>query len=125
MERGILRLPTAYAAGREPIRTEDPMALARPRRTAALGALPARPADVVPTRPWLPVAAALPDRAGPIRRCTFRRLDPVGAGVGDAAYAVSCLYPSMEEPIPLGDLGSARAWCGACSATGIFRPDED
>jgi hypothetical protein len=34
-----------------------------------------------------------------------------------------CLYGS-DGPLPLGDIESARPTCEACTATGIFRPDE-
>jgi hypothetical protein len=64
--------------------------------------------------------------AGRLRRCTFRRLDPVGSplrGVG-ATYAVVCLYAGAAAPEPLGDLASAGVACGVCTNSGIFRPDE-
>jgi hypothetical protein len=77
----------------------------------------------------LPLFTHVSDGPGRLRRCTFRRISPAGAGTSrDRAlpvYDVACLYPSRESSIPLGDLDSARAICDACAATGIFRPDED
>ncbi|MFO1540754.1 MAG: hypothetical protein ACKOTZ_10010 [Chloroflexota bacterium] len=110
------------------------MALVRTRRIGsgaaarpAAGA-PALPTDVapLPVRPWLPLALAAADPA-PIRRCTYRRLTVVTPATRNAAtgYAADCLYPRMEEAIPLGDLERARGICAGCTATGIFRPDED
>jgi hypothetical protein len=64
---------------------------------------------------------------GRLRRCTFRRIDEVSALPGRAShtkYEVMCLY-GAEEPLALGDLVAARAMCDACTASGIFRPDED
>jgi len=111
------------------------MALARTRRIGSTGAAP-RPAagtpslpagaEPLPVRPWLPIALAAVEPA-PIRRCTYRRLSVVTPATRGAAtgYAADCLYPRMEEAVPLGDLERARAICAGCSATGIFRPDED
>ena len=59
-----------------------------------------------------------------IKRCTFRRLIDVEAG-SDRVYDVECLYPDRKLPIPLGDLESAMPICNACTASHIFRPDED
>jgi hypothetical protein len=58
------------------------------------------------------------------RRCTYRRLGRVEAGAV-AAYEVSCLYPDRRIALPLGDLDAAAAICGPCTASHIFRPDED
>jgi hypothetical protein len=38
---------------------------------------------------------------------------------------VDCLFPDRALPMPLGDLESALPICNACTATGIFRADED
>jgi hypothetical protein len=59
-----------------------------------------------------------------IRRCTFRRLTQVDVA-GDRIYDVACLYPERRRPIPLGDLESATPICNSCTASHIFRPDED
>jgi hypothetical protein len=65
-----------------------------------------------------PVAASL--EAPRVRRCTFRQLSRVESG-----YEVSCLYPSRRIPLPLGDLEASSAICADCTASHIFRPDED
>ena len=64
---------------------------------------------------------------GRLRRCTFRRIDRVSALPGRTSrtsYEVMCLY-GADEPLALGDIVEARDVCEACTATGIFRPDED
>jgi hypothetical protein len=64
---------------------------------------------------------------GRLRRCTFRRIDRVDALPGREArtsYEVMCLY-GTDEPLPLGEISEARPVCESCTATGIFRPDED
>ncbi len=67
---------------------------------------------------------ALAAAAPRIRRCTFRRLSriPLTNGV---MYDVSCLYPDRQLPLPIGDVETALPICSACSASHIFRPDED
>jgi hypothetical protein len=72
----------------------------------------------------LPQPIVAPVEALRIRRCTFRRLRRVGLGA-QAGYEVSCLYPDRREPLQLGDFEASRAICGSCTATGVFRPDED
>ncbi len=69
-----------------------------------------------------PIAGAL--TAPRIRRCTFRRLSRVPVGP-TLVYEVSCLYPDRQLPLPLGDMDSGLSICAACSASHIFRPDED
>jgi hypothetical protein len=59
-----------------------------------------------------------------IRRCTYRRLIQLDVA-GERASDVECLYPDRRLPIPLGDLDSATPICNACTASHIFRPDED
>jgi hypothetical protein len=64
---------------------------------------------------------------GRLRRCTFRRIDSLEALPGHAttpAYEVMCLYGGLQTPMALGDVDAARPFCEACTATGIFRPDE-
>jgi hypothetical protein len=78
----------------------------------------------------LPLLAPVSLDGSRLRRCTFRRVSAAAAAAPSRGrslplYDVACLYPSRESSIPLGDLDSARAICDACSATGIFRPDED
>ena len=76
----------------------------------------------------LPVVAqeADPYRLAPhrIRRCTYRRLISLDRP-DERVYEVECLYPDRRMPIPLGDMGSSLPICNACTATHIFRPDED
>ena len=76
----------------------------------------------------LPVIQSVPDGyrlAEPrIRRCTFRRLVQVDTPT-DRIYDVECLFPERRLPIPLGDLETATPICNACTASHIFRPDED
>ena len=79
-------------------------------------ALPQRVADLAPI--------ASPVEALRIRRCTFRRLGRVSANPR-SGYDVSCLYPERRVPLPLGDLEASMEICGACTASHIFRPDED
>lgn len=65
--------------------------------------------------------------AGRLRRCTFRRIDRVAALPGRSeptSYEVVCLY-ATDEPRALGDISEAQPECEACTASGIFRPDED
>lgn len=97
------------------------MALARSNPSPVIEPLP-RPSSG-------PLMAAVPADGGRLRRCTFRRVTHMsGASPRSlqlAVYDIECLYPDRGDPIPLGDLASARAICDACAATGIFRPDED
>ena len=74
-----------------------------------------------------PTAAPTPEprlAAPRIRRCTFRRVTAVD-GRSDRAYDVDCLFPDRSLSMPLGDMESAMPICNACTATGIFRADED
>jgi len=59
-----------------------------------------------------------------LRRCTYRRLVAVRRGP-EPLYEAECLYPDRSVPIPLGDLAASRPICAACTASHIFRPDED
>jgi hypothetical protein len=43
----------------------------------------------------------------------------------DRVLEVACLYPDRRRAIPLGDLETASPICNACTASHIFRPDED
>ena len=113
------------------------MTIAR-RRAATLDAIaasmPAVPQAPPATRPLgVPIPAhdvPAPESVAPVgrlRRCTFRRIDRVSALPGRPAlisYEVMCLYAGREIPLALGDVESARPVCEACTATGIFRPDE-
>lgn len=111
------------------------MTIAR-RRLGPFGAIgstmpvaPEAPTGVV----GIPVAShdvPAPESIAPVgrlRRCTFRRIDRVEPLPGRAVlpmYEVMCLYGSSTTPMALGDVNSAGPVCGACMATGIFRPDE-
>jgi hypothetical protein len=59
-----------------------------------------------------------------IKRCTFRRLIDVQVD-GERVYDVECLFPDRKVPIPLGDLDTSLPICNACTASHIFRADED
>lgn len=113
------------------------MAIAR-RRPDALAAIaaPMPPAPTVrPPVPEMGMPVPLGDAPAPesitpvgrLRRCTFRRIDRVKALPGRSGrsdYEVMCLYDDAE-PIALGDVYAAAPICDACTAAGIFRPDED
>ncbi len=68
-----------------------------------------------------PPAEAL---ATAIRRCTYRRLGRISDDVS-AGYEVSCLYPDRKLAMPIGDRESSLEVCAVCTASHIFRPDED
>ena len=114
------------------------MTIAR-RRPGALDAIaapmPTAPA-VRPSAPGLGVPVPLGNAPTPtlvtpigrLRRCTFRRIDQVSALPGRAPrldYEVMCLYGDVDHPLALGDVSDARPICEGCTASGIFRPDED
>lgn len=97
--------------------------------------MPSAPA-VPPPVPELGVPIPLGDAPAPdtvtpvgrLRRCTFRRIDRVAqipARADTSAYEVMCLYGEPDEPLALGDIANAAPVCEACTASGIFRPDED
>ncbi len=76
-------------------------------------------------QPLTPYESPAEDRAAArIRRCTFRRLSRIPFGSAPA-YEVTCLYPDRRLPLPIGDLESSLFICDACTASHIFRPDED
>ena len=55
-------------------------------------------------------------------------MDQVTALPGRATrteFEVMCLYGDADQPAALGDIESAQPVCDACTAAGIFRPDED
>jgi hypothetical protein len=58
-----------------------------------------------------------------IRRCAHRRV--VWVADGERGYEVHCLHPSLGVALPIGDMATATDVCNACTAPGIFRPDED
>jgi hypothetical protein len=106
----------------------------RPRAIEAIAPMPTMPV-VRPPAPGggVPVSlgdAPAPDAVTPVgrlRRCTFRRIDRVASLPGRTprtSYEVMCLF-GTDDPMALGDIDEARQVCDACTATGIFRPDED
>lgn len=104
---------------------------ASPLGTVALPALPEppslpRPAGAAVSLRDIPAPEAVVP-VGRLRRCTFRRLDRVSALPGRLpllTYEVMCLYGGAESAVALGEVEAARPVCEACTATGIFRPDE-
>ena len=67
---------------------------------------------------------ATPLRALRIRRCTYRRVSRVSSRP-DSGYDVSCLYPDGESSRSIGALDASLSVCATCSASHIFRADED
>jgi hypothetical protein len=63
-------------------------------------------------------------RKGTIRRCRVRHVSIV-AGAPQPAVQVDCLLGGRDHPLPLGTMDEAREICNACTATTIWRPDED
>ncbi|HEX6140409.1 MAG TPA: hypothetical protein VF013_08125 [Candidatus Limnocylindria bacterium] len=63
-------------------------------------------------------------RRGRIRRCRVRHVSILAAGEGPRVQ-VDCLLGGPEHPLPLGDMDEARAICNACTATTVWRADED
>jgi hypothetical protein len=109
------------------------------RRPSALDPIAAPMPSPAPVRalvPELGVPVSLGDAPAPdtvtpvgrLRRCTFRRIDRVSALPGrpiGSNYEVMCLYGTIAEPLALGGVDAARPVCESCTASGIFRPDED
>jgi hypothetical protein len=60
-----------------------------------------------------------------LRRCTYRRLSPVGARGSLMGYAAECLFEGPDRAVPLGDLDAARRACQGCTNIGLWRADED
>jgi hypothetical protein len=70
-----------------------------------------------------PVRTPIP-RRGRIRRCRVRHVSIV-AGADRPTVQVDCLLGGSDHPLPLGSMDEAREICNACTATTIWRPDED
>ena len=114
------------------------MTIAR-RRTSAIDAIAAPMPTAPPARPAFPElgvpvpygdapAQEVVIPVGRLRRCTFRRIDRVAAlpdRPGRSEYEAMCLYGDSDEPLALGDISAAGQICDGCTASGIFRPDED
>jgi hypothetical protein len=63
-------------------------------------------------------------RQGRIRRCSVRHVSIV-PGEKVPAVQVDCLLGGREHPLPLGTMDEARLICNACTATTVWRADED
>jgi hypothetical protein len=63
-------------------------------------------------------------RGGRIRRCRVRHVSIV-AGADKPAIHVDCLLGGRDHPLPLGTMDEAREICNACTATTVWRADED
>jgi hypothetical protein len=63
-------------------------------------------------------------RQGRIRRCRVRHVSIV-AGAELPSVQVDCLLGGPEYPLPLGTMDEARPICNACTATTVWRADED
>jgi hypothetical protein len=63
-------------------------------------------------------------RSGRIRRCRVRHVSIV-AGAATPRVQVDCLLGGRDYPLPLGTMDEARAICNACTATTVWRADED
>lgn len=63
-------------------------------------------------------------RGGRIRRCRVRYVEIV-PGRDEPMVQVSCLLGGLEHPLPLGTMDEARPICNACTATTVWRADED
>lgn len=65
-------------------------------------------------------------RGGKIRRCRVRHVALAAtAGARSPIVQVTCLLGGIEHPQPLGSLDEARPICNACTATTVWRLDED
>ena len=112
--RGVLTLDPAIATPAIPPQPSPGLPPGRP-----MGAPPLPMGDVPASDATTPT--------GRLRRCIFRRIDTVTPPArlrGQPSYQVMCLYGDGDSPLPLGDVASARPICEACTAPGIFRPDE-
>ena len=63
-------------------------------------------------------------RQGRIRRCRVRHVSILPAGL-TARVQVDCLLGGVDHRLSLGTLDEARAICNACTATTVWRADED
>jgi hypothetical protein len=71
----------------------------------------------------IPVRTPIP-RRGRIRRCRVRHVSIV-PGDGAPTVQVDCLLGGRDHALPLGTMDEAREICNACTATTIWRADED
>jgi hypothetical protein len=63
-------------------------------------------------------------RQGRIRRCSVRHVSIV-PGDELPTVQVDCLLGGRDYPLPLGTMDEARPICNACTATTVWRADED
>jgi len=63
-------------------------------------------------------------RQGRIRRCRVRHVGILPDEQGRRVQ-VDCLLGGRDNPLSLGTMDEARAICNACTATTIWRVDED
>jgi hypothetical protein len=63
-------------------------------------------------------------RSGRIRRCRVRHVSII-TGVATPSVQVDCLLGGRDYPLPLGTMDEARPICNACTATTVWRVDED
>jgi hypothetical protein len=63
-------------------------------------------------------------RQGRIRRCRVRHVSIVPGGPSPTVQ-VDCLLGGQDYPLPLGTMDEARPICNACTATTVWRADED
>jgi hypothetical protein len=63
-------------------------------------------------------------RSGKIRRCRVRHVS-VLPGPDGGVVSVACLLGGVDHPLPLGTMDEARPICNACTATTVWRADED
>ena len=74
--------------------------------------------------PLIPGSRLPIPRQGRIRRCRVRHVSILPAGDGPPVQ-VDCLLGGIEHPLSLGTMEEAREICNACTATTIWRADED
>lgn len=63
-------------------------------------------------------------RKGRIRRCSVRLVSILPQPPGRIVH-VDCLLGGRDHPLPLGTMDEAREICNACTATTVWRLDED
>jgi hypothetical protein len=65
-------------------------------------------------------------RQGRIRRCRVRHVSILPSASGELPMVqVDCLLGGPDYPLPLGTMDEARPICNACTATTVWRADED
>lgn len=63
-------------------------------------------------------------RGGRIRRCRVRHVSIVPSDARPTVQ-VDCMLGGRDHPLSLGTLDEARLICNACTATTVWRADED